>query len=252
MSSSDEMSQHANNHHYHMQQQQDHQQQQPGTLTLTRYADGTVKAMPIHLGAGSVLVATSATHPAAVVQHLQHPAEALTPTSLDLWPSSPTPILCSSSGPLKTLIRQLIVPSLNNNNKRKTTRIILSDSSACSLSSEFSASPPPPASRAFAAHEGDDDDSDSNPWPFHPQVATNHRNGLDCKQTNIWKEKNWDKTANVDRYLKTDSNILMNPIFVNKLCFLAFLKESRCNSWVWVLSYFWSRLLLVNCQSFKS
>jgi len=84
MSSSDEMSQHANNHHYHMQQQQDHQQQQPGTLTLTRYADGTVKAMPIHLGAGSVLVATSATHPAAVVQHLQHPAEALTPTSLDL------------------------------------------------------------------------------------------------------------------------------------------------------------------------
>lgn len=81
MSSSDEMSQHANNHHFHM------QQDQPSggtTVSLARYPDGTVKAMPIHLGAGSVLVATSATHPAAVVQHLQHPGEALTPTSLDL------------------------------------------------------------------------------------------------------------------------------------------------------------------------
>jgi hypothetical protein len=81
MSSSDEMSQHANNHHFHM------QQDQPSggtTVRLARYPDGTVKAMPIHLGAGSVLVATSATHPAAVVQHLQHPGEALTPTSLDL------------------------------------------------------------------------------------------------------------------------------------------------------------------------
>ena len=81
MSSSDEMSQHANNHHFHM------QQDQPSgttTVTLARYPDGTVKAMPIHLGAGSVLVATSATHPAAVVQHLQHPGDALTPTSLNL------------------------------------------------------------------------------------------------------------------------------------------------------------------------
>ena len=74
MSSSDEMSQHADSQHYHM-------QQDSGTaVTLTRYPDGTVKAVPIHLGSG-VLVAN---HPAAIVQHLQHPAEALTPTSLDL------------------------------------------------------------------------------------------------------------------------------------------------------------------------
>ena len=77
MSSSDEMSQHAISQHYHMQQQQD-----SGTaVTLTRYPDGTVKAVPVHLGSGSMLVAN---HPAAIVQHLQHPAEALTPTSLDL------------------------------------------------------------------------------------------------------------------------------------------------------------------------
>ena len=76
MSSSDETSQHANSQHYHMQQQQD-----SGTaVTLTRYPDGTVKAVPIHLGSGVLL----SNHPAAVVQHVQHPAAALTPTSLDL------------------------------------------------------------------------------------------------------------------------------------------------------------------------
>jgi hypothetical protein len=77
MSSSDELSQPANSHHFHLQQDQS----SPATVTLARYPDGTVKAMPIHLGAGSVLVTS---HPAAVVQHLQHPSEALTPTSLDL------------------------------------------------------------------------------------------------------------------------------------------------------------------------
>ena len=81
MSSSDELSQHANSHHFQL---QDQQTAATTAVTLARYPDGTLKAMPIHLGAGSVLVATSATHPAAVVQHLQHPGEALTPTSLDL------------------------------------------------------------------------------------------------------------------------------------------------------------------------
>lgn len=80
MSSSDELSQHGNSHHFHLQQDQNNS---ATTVTLARYPDGTVKAMPIHLGAGSVLVA-SAAHPAAVVQHLHHPGEALTPTSLDL------------------------------------------------------------------------------------------------------------------------------------------------------------------------
>ncbi len=47
MSSSDDLSQDGNSHHFQL--QQDQTNTTTTTVTLARYPDGTVKAMPIHL-----------------------------------------------------------------------------------------------------------------------------------------------------------------------------------------------------------